>query len=1078
MPALVIWPRPRVADWCCFSGKRPAHTGKTASFSLRSTGARPIARRRRPRGREPFPMNDSFDNAEKDQKIPGRRDHRVIAIRGAREHNLKNVDLDIPRDRLVVFTGLSGSGKSSLAFDTIYAEGQRRYVESLSAYARQFLEMMQKPDVDQIDGLSPAISIEQKTTSRNPRSTVGTVTEIYDYMRLLWARVGVPYSPATGLPIESQTVSQMVDRVMALPEGTRLYLLAPVVRGRKGEYRKELAEFMKKGYQRVKVDGQFYEIAEVPALDKKFTHDIDVVVDRIVVRADISTRLADLLEQALKLADGLAVAELADTPSPSPLVGEGRGGGSGGGALSRRDRTTATPTPSPQGGGEQRKIAKIHDKSGPERLVFSEKFACPVSGFTIPEIEPRLFSFNNPFGACPKCGGLGVEQHIDADLVIPDKERTLRRGAIAPWAKSSSPYYVQTLQALGKHYRFTLDTKWKDLPKKTQDAILYGSGETEIRFSYDDGMRAYDTKRAFEGVITNLERRFRETDSDWAREEIARYFTDVPCEACHGYRLKPEALCVKVGGLHIGEVSEMSVKGAARWFTELPQRLTAKQNEIAVRVLKEIRERLKFLVDVGLEYLTLARASGTLSGGESQRIRLASQIGSGLTGVLYVLDEPSIGLHQRDNARLLETLQRLRDLGNTVIVVEHDEDAIRTADHVLDIGPGAGIHGGHLVAQGRIDDLIAAPNSWTGKYLSGELVVPIPERRPKNPTRMLKIVGARGNNLKNINAEIPLGLFTCITGVSGGGKSTLLIDTLYKAIARRLNGANEAPAPFDRIEGIEHLDKIIDIDQSPIGRTPRSNPATYTGAFTPIREWFAGLPESKARGYEPGRFSFNVKGGRCEACQGDGVIKIEMHFLPDVYVTCDVCKGKRYNRETLEVLFRGKSIADVLDMTVEEALEFFKAVPRVRDVLTLLHRVGLDYIHVGQQATTLSGGEAQRVKLAKELSKRATGRTLYILDEPTTGLHFHDVAKLLEVLHELVETGNTVVVIEHNLEVIKTADWIIDLGPEGGDGGGEIVAAGTPEDIVREKRSYTGQFLKPVLARGGASKKKRVEAAE
>ena len=705
--------------------------------------------------------------------------------------------------------------------------------------------------------------------------------------------------------------------------------------------------------------------------------------------------------------------------------------------------------------------------------MFSEKFACPVSGFTIPEIEPRLFSFNNPFGACPKCGGLGVEQHIDPELVIPDKERTLRKGAIAPWAKSSSPYYVQTLLALGKHYKFTLDTKWKDLPKKTQDAILYGSGDTEIRFSYDDGMRAYDTKRPFEGVITNLERRFKETDSDWAREEIARYFTDVPCSACHGYRLKPEALCVKIGGLHIGEVSDMSVKAAAAWFGELPEKLNAKQNEIAVRILKEIRARLKFLVDVGLDYLTLARASGTLSGGESQRIRLASQIGSGLTGVLYVLDEPSIGLHQRDNARLLDTLRRLRDLGNTVIVVEHDEDAIRAADYVVDVGPGAGVHGGKIVAEGTPADIMANPNSLTGEYLNGVREIAVPERRPKNPQRVLRIVGARGNNLKNVTTEIPLGLFTCVTGVSGGGKSTLLIDTLYKALARRLNGASEAPAPFDRIEGIEHLDKIIDIDQSPIGRTPRSNPATYTGAFTPIREWFAGLPESKARGYEPGRFSFNVKGGRCEACQGDGVIKIEMHFLPDVYVTCDVCKGKRYNRETLEVLFKGKSIADVLDMTVEEALEFFKVVPRVRDVLTLLRRVGLDYIHVGQQATTLSGGEAQRVKLAKELSKRATGRTLYILDEPTTGLHFHDVAKLLEVLHELVESGNTVVVIEHNLEVIKTADWIIDLGPEGGDGGGEIVASGTPEDIVREKRSYTGAFLKPVLARASGSKRKR-----
>jgi len=1039
-------------------------------------------------------MNDLFDKAAKgssDRRAQNLdlSDARVISIRGAREHNLKNIDLDIPRDRLVVFTGLSGSGKSSLAFDTIYAEGQRRYVESLSAYARQFLEMMQKPDVDQIDGLSPAISIEQKTTSRNPRSTVGTVTEIYDYMRLLWARVGVPYSPATGLPIESQTVSQMVDRIMALPEGTRLYLLAPVVRGRKGEYRKELADFMKKGYQRVKIDGSFYEIAEAPALDKKFTHDIDVVVDRLVVRPDIAARLADSLEQALKLADGLAVAEFADANVVSPLEGSissppperGRTNAkrSGGGQADDPSPALRADPPLSGEGNKKTKLAAAA-ASDARRLVFSEKFACPVSGFTIPEIEPRLFSFNNPFGACPKCGGLGVEQHIDADLVIPDQERTLRRGAIAPWAKSSSPYYTQTLTALGRHYKFTLDTKWKDLPKKTQDAILYGSGDTEIRFSYDDGIRAYETRRAFEGVVTNLERRYKETDSDWAREEIARYFTDVPCSECKGYRLKPEALCVKIAGLHIGQVSDMSVKGAAAWFTELPQRLTSKQNEIAVRVLKEIRERLKFLVDVGLEYLTLARASGTLSGGESQRIRLASQIGSGLTGVLYVLDEPSIGLHQRDNARLLETLKRLRDLGNTVIVVEHDEDAIRSADWVLDIGPGAGIHGGHIVAQGQIADLIAAENSWTGKYLSGELVVPIPERRPKNPARTLKIVGARGNNLKNITAEIPLGLFTCVTGVSGGGKSTLLVDTLYKALARRLNNASEAPAPYDRIEGVEHLDKIIDIDQSPIGRTPRSNPATYTGAFTPIREWFAGLPESRARGYEPGRFSFNVKGGRCEACQGDGVIKIEMHFLPDVYVTCDVCKGKRYNRETLDVLFRGKSIADVLDMTVEEALEFFKAVPRVREPLALLHRVGLDYIHVGQQATTLSGGEAQRVKLAKELSKRATGRTLYILDEPTTGLHFHDVAKLLEVLHELTDQGNTVVVIEHNLEVIKTADWIIDLGPEGGDGGGEIVAAGTPEDVAREKRSYTGQFLKPVLARRGneRGKKKRVEAAE
>lgn len=982
-------------------------------------------------------MNELFDKKTK----PGRADMRIISIKGAREHNLKNVDLDIPRDALVVFTGLSGSGKSSLAFDTIYAEGQRRYVESLSAYARQFLEMMQKPDVDQIDGLSPAISIEQKTTSRNPRSTVGTVTEIHDYMRLLWARVGIPYSPATGLPIESQTISQMVDRVLALPEGTRLYILAPVVQGRKGEYRKEIADWMKRGFQRLKIDGQYYEISDTPTLDKKFKHDIDVVVDRVVVRADISQRLAESFETALKLAEGMAVAEFAD-------------------------------------GGEKAEGKRLKGTHAEERMIFSEKFACPVSGFTIAEIEPRLFSFNNPFGACPKCGGLGIEQHIDADLVIPDRDTTLRKGAIAPWSRSTSPYYTQTLDALAKHYKFTLDTKWKALPKKTQDAILYGSGDDDIKFVYDDGMRSYTTKKPFEGVVTNLERRFRETESDWARDELQKYFTDIPCEACKGYRLKPEALCVKIGGMHIGEVSEMSVRKAGEWFSAIPDKLTKQQNEIAVRVLKEIRDRLRFLVDVGLDYLTLARGSGTLSGGESQRIRLASQIGSGLTGVLYVLDEPSIGLHQRDNARLLETLKRLRDLGNTVIVVEHDEDAIRLADYVVDVGPGAGVHGGKIVAQGTPGDVMSDKHSLTGRYLTGELGISVPERRAPDWRRSLKVINARGHNLKNVTAEIPLGLFTCVTGVSGGGKSTLLVDTLYNALARKLNNASEAPAPHDKIEGIEHLDKIIDIDQSPIGRTPRSNPATYTGAFTPIREWFSGLPESKVRGYEPGRFSFNVKGGRCEACQGDGVIKIEMHFLPDVYVTCDTCKGKRYNRETLEVTFKQKSIADILDMTVDEAADFFKAVPRIRDILTTLQRVGLGYIHVGQQATTLSGGEAQRVKLAKELSKRATGRTLYILDEPTTGLHFHDVAKLLDVLHELVASGNSVVVIEHNLEVIKTADWIIDLGPEGGDGGGEIVAAGPPEEVAKEKRSYTGAFLKPVLARRDAGKKKRVEAAE
>jgi excinuclease ABC subunit A len=959
-------------------------------------------------------LEDMFDASRK-------ADSRVISVRGAREHNLKNVDLAIPRDKLVVFTGLSGSGKSSLAFDTIYAEGQRRYVESLSAYARQFLEMMQKPDVDQIDGLSPAISIEQKTTSKNPRSTVGTVTEIHDYMRLLWARTGIPYSPATGLPIESQTVSQMVDRLTELPEKTRGYLLAPVVRGRKGEFRKEMADWLKRGFQRVKVNGEFYEIPDAPALDKKFKHDIDVVVDRIVIRPDLGARLADSLEQALELADGIAVFEYADEKEEN---------------------------------GEAR------------RVTFSSKFACPVSGFTIAEIEPRLFSFNNPFGACPACDGLGHEMHIDPDMIVPDSGLTLKKGAIAPWAKSTSPYYNQTLEALAKHFGFSMTKPWSELPDSAKNAILFGTGTEAVRMAYNDGLRAYEVKKPFEGVITNMERRWKETESDWAREEIGRFMSETPCKACNGFRLKPEALAVKIDMRHIGEISRLSVKDALAWVSALPSRLTQKQNEIAPRILKEIRDRLTFLLDVGLEYLTLARASGTLSGGESQRIRLASQIGSGLTGVLYVLDEPSIGLHQRDNERLLGTLRRLRDLGNTVIVVEHDEDAILTADYVVDVGPGAGIHGGEIVAKGTPQQILDDPNSLTGKYLTGEMSVAVPEKRRKaQKGRSLKIVGARGNNLKDVSVEIPLGLFTCITGVSGGGKSTLVIDTLYKAVARKLNGSIEHPAPHDRVEGIEHLDKVIDIDQSPIGRTPRSNPATYTGAFTPIREWFAGMPEAKARGYQAGRFSFNVKGGRCEACQGDGVIKIEMHFLPDVYVTCDVCKGKRYDRETLEVKYREKSIADVLDMTVEEAKILFKAVPSIRDKMETLHRVGLDYVKVGQPATTLSGGEAQRVKLSKELSKRATGRTLYILDEPTTGLHFHDVAKLMEVLHELVEQGNSVVVIEHNLEVIKTADWIIDMGPEGGDGGGVVVAEGTPEDIVRISKGHTARFLKEVLAR-------------
>ncbi|NVO23578.1 excinuclease ABC subunit UvrA [Donghicola sp. C2-DW-16] len=940
---------------------------------------------------------------------------KFIEVRGAREHNLKNIDVDIPRDELVVITGLSGSGKSSLAFDTIYAEGQRRYVESLSAYARQFLDMMEKPDVDHISGLSPAISIEQKTTSKNPRSTVGTVTEIYDYMRLLFARAGTPYSPATGLPIEAQQVQDMVDRVMGMEEGTRAYLLAPIVRDRKGEYKKEFMELRKQGFQRVKVDGEFYELDEPPTLDKKYRHDIDVVVDRIVVREGMETRLADSFRTALDLADGIAILETA------PREGD------------------------------------------PERITFSENFACPVSGFTIPEIEPRLFSFNAPFGACPVCDGLGVELFFDEKLVVPDEDLKVYDGALAPWRKGKSPYFLQTIEAIAKHYEFNKNTKWKDLPAHVKQVFLYGSGDDEIQFRYDEGGRVYQVSRVFEGVIPNMERRYRETDSSWVREEFERYQNNRPCGACHGYRLRDEALAVKIGGMHVGQVVQMSIKQAYEWCLTVPEHLSKQKNEIAHAILKEIRERLGFLNNVGLEYLTLSRNAGTLSGGESQRIRLASQIGSGLTGVLYVLDEPSIGLHQRDNDRLLTTLKNLRDQGNTVIVVEHDEDAIREADYVFDIGPGAGVHGGQVVAHGTPSDLANDPNSLTGQYLSGKREISVPTERREGNGKKVQVVKATGNNLKDVTVDFPLGKFVCVSGVSGGGKSTLTIETLFKTASMRLNGAKQVPAPCQTIKGLEHLDKVIDIDQRPIGRTPRSNPATYTGAFTPIRDWFAGLPEAKARGYKPGRFSFNVKGGRCEACQGDGVIKIEMHFLPDVYVTCETCKGKRYNRETLEVQFKGKSIADVLDMTVEDAQEFFQAVPSIREKMDALMRVGLGYIKVGQQATTLSGGEAQRVKLSKELSKRSTGRTLYILDEPTTGLHFEDVRKLLEVLHELVEQGNSVVVIEHNLDVIKTADWIIDIGPEGGDGGGEVVATGTPEAVAKEPRSHTGRYLVDML---------------
>jgi excinuclease ABC subunit A len=993
-----------------------------------------------------------------------------IKVRGAREHNLKGIDIDLPRDQLIVITGLSGSGKSSLAFDTIYAEGQRRYVESLSAYARQFLEMMQKPDVEHIEGLSPAISIEQKTTSRNPRSTVATVTEIYDYMRLLWARVGVPYSPATGLPITAQTVTQMVDRVMLLPEGTRAFLLAPAVQGRKGEYRKELAEWQRSGYTRVRIDGEFYPIEEAPALDKKFKHDIEVVVDRIVVKPGIQQRLAESFEAALKLADGLAFVDLADgtvaeampsafgearaTFTPLPLAG-----GAGGGQPAPSERPTPNPSREREGNMKGTGLPA-------NRIVFSEKFACPVSGFTISEIAPRLFSFNAPQGACPDCDGLGERLEFDPQLVVPNEALTLKKGAVAPWAKSNppSPYYLQVLASLAKAYDFSLDTPWNELQPDQRLIILYGTGGMPVELTFKDGRKEYTVRKAFEGVIGNLNRRMLQTDSAWMREELNKYQTAMPCETCHGARLKPEALSVKIAGVDIATPTKMSVGDALVWFSNVDQTLTNQQKQIAKAILKEINERLGFLNNVGLDYLNLDRTSGTLSGGESQRIRLASQIGSGLSGVLYVLDEPSIGLHQKDNDRLLATLRRLRDLGNTVIVVEHDEDAIRTADWVVDLGPGAGVHGGTVMAEGTLETILKA-KSLTADYLNGTREIAVPKLRRKGNKKKLTVHGARANNLKNVTASIPLGTFTCITGVSGSGKSSFTIDTLYAAAARSLNGARVIAGAHDKISGLEHCDKVIDIDQSPIGRTPRSNPATYTGAFTNIRDWFSQLPESAARGYKPGRFSFNVKGGRCETCSGDGLIKIEMHFLPDVYVTCEECNGKRYNRETLEVKWKGLSIADVLDMTVEDAVEVFKAVPPIRDKMAMLAEVGLGYVKVGQQATTLSGGEAQRVKLAKELSRRSTGQTLYILDEPTTGLHFEDVRKLLEVLHRLVEQGNSVVVIEHNLDVIKTADWVIDLGPEGGVKGGEIVAEGTPEQVAKEPRSYTGHYLAPMLAK-------------
>ncbi len=947
---------------------------------------------------------------------------KKIVIKGAKEHNLKNVSVEIPKDKFVVITGLSGSGKSSLAFDTIYAEGQRRYVESLSAYARQFLDKMKKPNVDLIEGLSPAIAIEQKNTSKNPRSTVATVTEIYDYMRVLYARAGIPYSPFTGKPITSQTITQIVDLIKKLPKKSTIYIYAPVVRGRKGEYRKDILSYKRRGFRKIKIDNVLYDIDKSPNLDKKLKHDISVLVDRIVLNSKLGNRLAESVETAVNLANGLVFVEHEDETLPQ----------------------------------KHRKV---------EKLIYSTKFACPESGFTIEEIEPRLFSFNSPYGACEECEGIGMKLNVDPNLVVPDERKSLADGAIEPWAKSTTLYYAQTLSSLAKHYGFSLDEKWKKIPKKIKDIILYGSDEDEIKFNYDDGYEKYSYKKTFEGVINNLERRFLESDSEWKREAIAEYQSDTACEACNGDRLKEEALCVKINGLNISEVTKKSISASAEWFKDLVNHIDKRQFKIAEHVLKEIKERLNFLLNVGLDYLTLSRESGTLSGGEAQRIRLASQIGSGLTGVLYVLDEPSIGLHQKDNVKLINALKRLRDLGNTVIVVEHDTETMENADHIIDLGPEAGTNGGQVTSQGTYDEIKKDKNSITGQYLANKKKIEIPKsRRIAKNGRFVEINGATGNNLNNVNLKIPTGTFTCVTGVSGSGKSTLILQTLFHALNLTLNNkAKKAPKAFKGYKGVELIDKIIDIDQSPIGRTPRSNPATYTGAFGPIRDWFTSLPESKTRGYKPGRFSFNVKGGRCEACEGDGVITYEMHFLPDVYIQCDECKGTRYNRETLEIKFKGKSIADVLDMSVDEGCEYFENISNIKTKLLTLKKVGLGYIKIGQQATTLSGGEAQRIKLAKELSKRSTGRTMYILDEPTTGLHQHDIKKLLEILHTFVKLGNTVVVIEHNLDVIKTADYIVDMGPEGGVKGGKIIAEGKPEEVTKIKDSYTGQFLKPLL---------------